>query len=152
MEAGTEDRGQSRSETYILCAQLKRLRNASHLASQLMKDIDRPQVPTSLYQFRPKARQIAPLQGPAPFLGVGFEALSLSVDDAKTQRSSAEKSKKEWKQQRESSHKSALKSNSTLPLLPALRRPGYQWARAQAEDRVRGKVKKPLRLALSGFH
>jgi len=156
MEEAAESRGLSRSETHLLCAQLKRLRNASHLASQLLRDIGRPQAPPSLHQFHPKSKPVAPLQGPVPFLGVGFDALSQSMDAAiKTQRSNEDKSKGNeglWKPQRENYRKSALKSNSTLPSLPALRRPGYQWGRAKAEGRVRGKARKPLRLALSGLH
>lgn len=83
----------------------------------------------------------------------------------KTQRSDEDKSKEiekgfeGWKQQRGNPYRSVLKkSTSTLPLLPALRRPGYQWARDKAEGARSGKQRKPLRLGLaatfglSGFH
>ena len=152
----------SRSETYLLCEQLKRLRKASQLASQLLRGVDRPPAPPSPYRFHPKSKPIPPLHGPLPFLGIGFDALSASMEvSMKTQWSDEEKSKEieDWKQPRGNPYGHVRKnSTSTLPLLPALRRPGYQWARLMAEGGRRGKQRKPLRLGLaapfglSAFH
>lgn len=158
MEIVAEDSIQhSRSETYMLCEQLKRLRKASQLASQLLREVERPPAPPSPYRFHLKNKSIPQLHGPLPILGIGFDALSVSMDVS--MKSDEDKSKETCKQPRRSPYHHVKKNISpTLPFLPALRRPGYQWVRDKAEGGRKSKQRKPLRLGLlapfglSGFH
>lgn len=132
-----QGRQKFRSETQLLCEHLKRLRRASQLASQLLQDCSPPPPPPSIYHFRPRNRPLAPLKGPTPPLGVGFEAVS-----ANTTLSYPGEMHRQTKYQR----RSIMHKNHSMPQLPVLQMKDYR--REKTKDKPAKPNKKQAKLGL----